>query len=105
MAVPDELDLTRFGQAGSGVLADRLEQPIPTGLGDDKRFVDKPRKHLKYAVNPANRRGCLQREPTREHGQPAKNLALVRIEQVVTPVDRSSQRLLTCRDAANVLGQ
>ena len=55
LQITDGVLLIRVPQPRTGVLADGLEQPVPSGLGDNKRFVDKPPEDLQYAVPSAQR--------------------------------------------------
>ncbi len=67
-------------------------------LTDEDRLVDEGRHDVEQVVRRVLLRGdCLggvEFEPVGEHRQPTPQLPLVRIAQVVAPVDAHPQRLL-----------
>lgn len=85
---------------------DGLEQPVPAiaaAVGRrHERLLDESREHvgdltLDEAILGADRFDCGEVERARKHCEPAKEDPLVRFEQVVTPLERRSERLLSGR--------
>jgi hypothetical protein len=91
--------LARGVQPFQAVLPHRLEQPVAgnaiTGLGDNKRRVDKPRKGAEHmpAVR-AHALDRLERERPGKDRQPPEQHPLVVGEQVVAPLQGGGQSLL-----------
>ncbi len=90
----------------SGVLPDRVEQPVPGVAGrlavqHDQRLVDERDEQVEHRVGRdgligADLLGHVQ-VPAGEHGQPAQQHLLGLIQQLVAPVHRGPQRLLPGR--------
>src|SRR4051794_29969376 len=96
--------LTRRGQSLEPVLAQRLEQPVADGaltvLDADQRLVDQRAELIEHplglhTVARAYVLCRLEREAAREHAQAAQQQPLAGGEQVVAPVQRRAQGLLT----------
>ena len=82
-------------QALERELANRLEHPVallsePARAAAEEALVQERREGVEIGV--ADGLGCLQRASSAEDAQPREELLLVRVEQVVRPRDRRSER-------------
>ena len=85
------------------VLANRFQQPVArlgAVVGDHEGTRHQAREQLEHLVavdriTRAHRFGGLQRATSREHRQAAQQPLLGRAQQVVGPVDRGAERLMT----------
>jgi hypothetical protein len=97
VAARDELSLARGRDFLRHVHVRRFEQPIshrvPVGLGQQRR------KHVEdveftEVLTAADRDGTFEREPVDETPQSPKEPALTIVEQIVTPVEQCTDRLV-----------
>ena len=104
MPIEHHADLVDFGETDTSELADGLEQSITrmqTGVVElDQRTVHETRRQTEHVVTiEAAERGDglggVESEPTAEHCETVQQDALVRLEQVVAPLHRGQQGLLT----------
>ena len=89
--LPDERGLA-WVELLRGVLADRLEQPVPLARQAEEALLEQRLERVQVGV--ADELGCLEDAAVGEHGEPAKEPSLVVGEEVVRPGDRRPQRLL-----------
>src|SRR4029453_19499724 len=83
--------LARVLQPLGRELADRLEHPEPLALAHaDEALVDERLQPVEIGV--ANRLGSLERAAASKDRQSREQTLLVRLEQVVLPLDRPPQR-------------
>jgi hypothetical protein len=76
--------------------ANCLQHPEAVGRPPQQALVDERRDALER--RPADRLGYLERERSEEDGRAREELAVVRVQQPVAPVDRPMQRALPLRD-------
>ena len=114
MGIANRLGLSGGGEPGQGELADRLQQPVadPVRLvvRHHQRLVDKGREQIehlqRFDVTPGrDGLGGIERESAGEDGQTLQHRPLVLAEQVVAPLHRGSERLLTGETALGTSGQ
>ena len=104
VAVAERVGLDVFHEAFLAVLADRFQQPIPgvdtTAFGDHQRTGHQVGEQPQHGTS-LDRRARTDRfrrvanATSREHGQADQESLLPLVEQVIGPVDRCPQRLLT----------
>ena len=75
-----------------GVLADRLEQPVPLARQAEQALLEQRLERVQVGV--ADGLGSLEDAAVGEDGEPAEEPSLVVGEEVVRPGDRRPQRLL-----------
>ena len=114
MGPPDLVRFRRLGQPVPGVIADRGQQVVARVtagvLHPEQRFVRQPAQQLQHRVRAdvsagGHPFGRIQRETAVEHGQPAEDGPLGRLEHVVAPVQRRAQRLVPARRGARPADQ
>jgi hypothetical protein len=115
MATPNDIRLIVLLQPLQPELADRLEQveADPTGLvrpsahqaGVEQRLEAIQQCDADVAMWIADGLRGLQREPSGEHGQAAKQGAKVVVEEVMAPGDGPTQRSLAGRKVAGITRQ
>ena len=79
-------------------------------VGDHERLVDELRDAVEHVeridvVAADDRLGGVEGEPTREHPEAVEDRAFAFVEQVVAPVDRLAQRLVTFHRGAAPAGE
>ena len=104
MAAQRRFALRRLDEPLPGVLAHGFEQPEPglrrSRVGEHERLLDEPPEHVEDVhlvdrVAGADVFGRLEARPAGEGGQPPEDDPLRLGQQVVAPVDRGAQRLVT----------
>ena len=103
-----------LGEAFGGVLADRLQQPVPRRtvkvFGLDQALVHQGGQQVQHlpvrgAAYRGDRFGGLQGPAPSEDRQPVEHHPLLRAEQVVGPVDQGSQGLMARQGGTAPAGQ
>ena len=114
MPGPQRVGVAGLGEAFLAVLADRLQQPVagvgPGVVGNDQRPGDQVREQLEDVValdriTRAHRLDRVERAATGEHRQAVQEPLLGFAQQVVGPVDRGPQRLVTFDRVAVAAGE
>jgi len=98
VASPDLWFVARSLKALARVLADRLEHEVAVPRTVKEALVEQGRHGFMTCV--AHRLRGIQSAASREHAQASEDALLLLTEQVVTPVDRRSERLLALREVA-----
>ena len=108
MATPNPIGVARLDQPLLRILPDRL-QHVVAGLGtgaidDDERLVDQARQHVEHLVNGSvlvrdDELHGLEGAAAGEDRQAREDEPLHRGEEVVRPVDRGAQRVVTLHAA------
>ena len=93
---PDLVHLRRCLEGVERVLTDRVEHPKPAAAPAAKQALDHERLEC-VDIRAEDGLGRLDREAASEGGEPAEQLLLLRLEQLVTPLDRGSKRALPRR--------
>ena len=110
----EEVLLGGVPQLQAGVLAHGFVQPIARDPADvllhHQRLVHQRRQHVQRLAGRSlpgrtDRLGIVNGEPAGEHAQASEEHLLRRRQQVVTPVDGRSERLLTRQRRATSSGQ
>src|SRR6186713_2523097 len=92
-----------LGQPFHPVLTDRLEQMVAghsvTGFHDDERLIDQGCDAVEDVfslerIAHTDRFGCLEREASGEHREPAEERLLPTVEEPVAPVHGAAERSL-----------
>ena len=100
LRVPDRLVPPRGPELLGGVLADRLEHReawLAVGVVGHDSEAPPHQRVERVEVAAADRLDRLEPCAAREHGEAGEQALLVGLEQLVAPVDRRPQRLLTSR--------
>ena len=96
------------------VLSHRLQQAVAGArlavFDENERLVDQRAEQVEHrealeALAGSHLLRQVERPAAGEYGQPAQQLALVLLEQLIAPVDRRSQRLLARQRASRPAGQ
>src|SRR5215203_4588606 len=80
------------------VFAHRLEHPKPVVLSPQEVLVDERVERVEVSVD--HDLGRLERTAAHENAEPNKQTPLALVKQVVAPLNRCPQRLLTARRVA-----
>jgi hypothetical protein len=100
----DFVDLASFGEFLQPVGASRLQHPIAriarSRIGDDQRALNQPRQEIDDCESVDGRiggdgGGSVDVEAAGKNRQPPQHDALVLGQQIVAPVERGAQRLVT----------
>ena len=104
MAPPSRLELACIVEAGLGILPDHFVQSEASTrtrrVCHDERLVDEPTQHVDDVVHVAQMVRGIEVEPAGEHGEAPEGDLFVVGQQLVTPVERRRERLLTVEVAA-----
>ena len=106
--------VVELGQPLPRVLAQRVEESVAgTGggvVGDDHRLRHQAGEMAEHVVrfdacSAGDRVGRVEGESAGEHRQAAEHQPLHRVQQVIRPVDRGAQRLMTLQHGASAAGE
>ncbi len=113
MRATRRFELAVFDQLLACVLLGRLQEPVPrlvrSGVDLHQRFFDQRRQQIEHALFARDvRRDAfhpLQREAVGKDREPSEKAALLRRQQIVTPVDGRAHRLLARKRGAAAAAQ
>ena len=92
MAKPERVALAALVEPLGRELADRLEHHEALAAAAEQALVDERLEQVEVGV--ADRLGGLRRHAAREDGEPAEQLLLLGVEQLLAPRDRRVERAL-----------